>query len=135
VIFWNTGFRAALKHLAPLHLRTPDGGIAMDTEVAVRGDPRIFLVGYGSASSTVGATRAGRIAARELLRRLSGRSKPRRSTPAGGDAKAASAQDQRRSGSLEFVTVEADGRQHLPELFLGLGHHRPGASMSTADLE
>ena len=96
VIFWNTGFRAALKHLAPLHLRTRDGGIAMDTEVAVRGDPRIFLVGYGSASSTVGATRAGRIAARELLRRLSGRSKPRRSTPAGGDAKAASAQDQRR---------------------------------------
>jgi cation diffusion facilitator CzcD-associated flavoprotein CzcO len=70
VIFWNTGFRAALKHLAPLHLRTPEGGISMDTEVAVKDDHRIFLVGYGSASSTVGATRAGRIAARELLKRM-----------------------------------------------------------------
>ena len=70
VIFWNTGFRAALNHLAPLHLRTREGGIAMDTEVAVRDDHRIFLVGYGSASSTIGATRAGRIAARELLKRL-----------------------------------------------------------------
>lgn len=70
VIFWNTGFRAALKHLAPLHLRTPDGGIAMETEVSVKDDPRLFLVGYGSASSTVGATRAGRIAARELLKRM-----------------------------------------------------------------
>ncbi|SDR71030.1 Predicted flavoprotein CzcO associated with the cation diffusion facilitator CzcD [Brevibacterium sandarakinum] len=69
VIFWNTGFRAALNHLAPLRLRTPDGGIAMETEVSVKDDHRIFLVGYGSASSTVGATRAGRIAARELLKR------------------------------------------------------------------
>lgn len=73
VIFWNTGFRAALNHLAPLHLRTPDGGIAMETEVSVKDDHRVFLVGYGSASSTVGATRAGRIAARELLKRIDGR--------------------------------------------------------------
>ena len=72
VIFWNTGFRAALNHLAPLHLRTPDGGISMDSEVAVKDDSRLFLVGYGSASSTVGATRAGRIAARELLKRIPG---------------------------------------------------------------
>jgi cation diffusion facilitator CzcD-associated flavoprotein CzcO len=78
VIFWNTGFRAALKHLAPLRLRTPDGGISMDTEVAVKDDPRLFLVGYGSASSTVGATRAGRIAARELLKRMSGSRQPQR---------------------------------------------------------
>ena len=78
VIFWNTGFRAALKHLAPLRLRTPDGGISMETEVAVKDDPRLFLVGYGSASSTVGATRAGRIAARELLKRMSGSRQPQR---------------------------------------------------------
>ena len=71
VIFWNTGFRAALNHLAPLRLRTRDGGISMETEVSVKDDQRIFLVGYGSASSTVGATRAGRMAARELLKRLS----------------------------------------------------------------
>src|SRR5699024_12760227 len=37
VIYWNTGFRAALKHLEPLHLRTRDRGIAMDAEVAARG--------------------------------------------------------------------------------------------------
>ena len=78
VIFWNTGFRAALKHLAPLRLRTQDGGISMETEVAVKDDPRLFLVGYGSASSTVGATRAGRIAARELLKRMSGGRQPQR---------------------------------------------------------
>ena len=78
VIFWNTGFRAALKHLAPLRLRTPDGGISMDTEVAIKDYPRLFLVGYGSASSTVGATRAGRIAARELLKRMSGGRQPQR---------------------------------------------------------
>ena len=78
VIFWNTGFRAALKHLAPLRLRTPDGGISMETEVAVKDDPRLFLVGYGSASSTVGATRAGRIAARQLLKRMSGSRQPQR---------------------------------------------------------
>ena len=78
MIFWNTGFRAALKHLAPLRLRTPEGGRSMDTEVAVKVDPRLFLVGYGSASSTVGATRAGRIAARELLKRMSGGRQPQR---------------------------------------------------------
>ncbi|WP_167195521.1 NAD(P)-binding domain-containing protein [Brevibacterium pigmentatum] len=82
VIFWNTGFRAALKHLAPLRLRTPDGGISMETEVAVKDDPRLFLVGYGSASSTVGATRAGRIAARELLKRMSGGQQPQRKSGA-----------------------------------------------------
>ncbi|WP_309133319.1 FAD-dependent oxidoreductase [Brevibacterium sp.] len=83
VIFWNTGFRAALNHLAPLHLRTRDGGIAMETEVAVKGDRRVFLVGYGSASSTVGATRAGRLAARELLRRLAEDRRPGAPPPAG----------------------------------------------------
>ena len=35
VILWATGFRAELEHLAPLHLRGPGGGIAMDgTQVA-----------------------------------------------------------------------------------------------------
>ncbi|WP_152352827.1 FAD-dependent oxidoreductase [Brachybacterium subflavum] len=68
VLLWATGFRAALHHLAPLHLRAPGGGIRMDgTQVA--GDPRIHLVGYGPSSSTIGANRAGRAAARRLLRR------------------------------------------------------------------
>jgi cation diffusion facilitator CzcD-associated flavoprotein CzcO len=66
VILWATGFRAALDHLAPLGLRGPRGGIVMDgTRVAA--DPRVHLVGYGPSASTIGANRAGRTAARELL--------------------------------------------------------------------
>ena len=61
VILWATGFRAELEHLAPLHLRGPGGGIAMNgTQVA--GEPRVHLVGYGPSSSTIGANRAGRAA-------------------------------------------------------------------------
>jgi hypothetical protein len=61
VLLWATGFRAALDHLAPLHLRAPGGGIAMDG-TAVRREPRVHLVGYGPSSSTIGANRAGRAA-------------------------------------------------------------------------
>jgi thioredoxin reductase len=69
VILWATGFRAAVQHLAPLHLRGPGGGIAMDgTHVA--GEPRVHLVGYGPSASTVGANRAGQSAARQLRRLL-----------------------------------------------------------------
>jgi cation diffusion facilitator CzcD-associated flavoprotein CzcO len=69
VILWATGFRAALSHLAPLHLRGPGGGIRMDgTHVA--GEPRIHLVGYGPSASTIGANRAGQSAARQLRRLL-----------------------------------------------------------------
>lgn len=93
VIFWNTGFRAALRHLAPLRLRTSEGGISMDTEVAVKDDDRLFLVGYGSASSTVGATRAGRIAARELLKRLHGGLSPSRSSRRATSARVGSETD------------------------------------------
>lgn len=64
-ILWATGFRAALDHLAPLKLRGPGGGIAMDgTRVAA--DPRVHLVGYGPSASTVGANRAGRAAVSEI---------------------------------------------------------------------
>ncbi|SDX94475.1 Pyridine nucleotide-disulphide oxidoreductase [Micromonospora pattaloongensis] len=65
VILWCTGFRAALDHLAPLRLRGPGGGITMDGTRVVA-DPRVHLVGYGPSASTVGATRAGRAAVREL---------------------------------------------------------------------
>ncbi|WP_026537137.1 NAD(P)-binding domain-containing protein [Arthrobacter sp. 9MFCol3.1] len=61
VILWATGFRAELEHLAPLHLRGPGGGIALEgTQVAA--EPRVHLVGYGPSSSTIGANRAGRAA-------------------------------------------------------------------------
>lgn len=67
VILWATGFRAELEHLAPLHLRGPGGGIAMNgTEVAA--EPRVHLVGYGPSSSTIGANRAGRAAVTALLK-------------------------------------------------------------------
>lgn len=71
VILWATGFRAALDHLAPLRLREPGGGIAVDGTRVVK-DPRIHLVGYGPSASTIGANRAGRTAVREIRALLSG---------------------------------------------------------------
>ena len=69
VILWATGFRAAVSHLAPLHLRGPGGGIRMDG-TAVAGEPLIHLVGYGPSASTIGANRAGQATARQLRRLL-----------------------------------------------------------------
>ncbi|GAA5154112.1 NAD(P)-binding domain-containing protein [Microbacterium pseudoresistens] len=72
-ILWATGFRPAIAHLAPLGLRSPAGGIQLDRQgrgtTAVK-DPRIQLVGYGPSASTIGANRAGRIAARGVQRWL-----------------------------------------------------------------
>lgn len=59
VILWATGFRPALDHLAPLRLRTPEGGIRVANARALD-EPRLFLVGYGPSASTIGANRAGR---------------------------------------------------------------------------
>lgn len=69
VIFWNTGFRHSLDHLDSLHLKNEQGGIKMTGKLAtqVASDPRIHLVGYGPSASTIGANRAGRAAARELI--------------------------------------------------------------------
>jgi hypothetical protein len=63
VILWCTGFRPVLSHLAPLRLREPGGGIRVEDTRAVA-EPRLFLVGYGPSASTIGANRAGRVAAR-----------------------------------------------------------------------
>lgn len=72
VIFWNTGFRSSLDHLAPLKLRGPGGGIVMTGRLAttVAVDPRIQLIGYGPSASTIGANRAGREAARNVAELL-----------------------------------------------------------------
>ncbi|QWF78233.1 Ferredoxin--NADP reductase [Amycolatopsis sp. CA-230715] len=70
VILWATGFRAALDHLAPLHLRDPGGGIRMDGTRVVA-EPRLHLLGYGPSASTIGANRAGRSAVREVRDLLS----------------------------------------------------------------
>lgn len=76
VILWNTGFRAALDHLRPLHLRGTGGGIRMDG-TQVDGEPRAHLIGYGPSASTVGANRAGRDAVNRIARYLQ-TSDPRR---------------------------------------------------------
>lgn len=81
VILWATGFRPAVAHLAPLHLRSRNGGIALlsvgkdvQTAVTAAKDPRVQLVGYGPSASTIGGNRAGRAAAtavRSYLREVS----------------------------------------------------------------
>ncbi len=68
-ILWATGFRPSVSHLAPLHLRSPHGGIRLDGTTAVA-DPRVQLVGYGPSASTIGANRAGRAAAVAVSRQL-----------------------------------------------------------------
>jgi cation diffusion facilitator CzcD-associated flavoprotein CzcO len=69
VVLWATGWRPAVGHLAPLKLRSPRGGITLDGTRAVA-DPRVHLVGYGPSASTIGANRAGRAAAHEVVTRL-----------------------------------------------------------------
>lgn len=65
VIVWATGFRPAIAHLAPLRLRSARGGIQLDRDgTTAVADRRVQLVGYGPSASTIGATRAGRAAAR-----------------------------------------------------------------------
>jgi cation diffusion facilitator CzcD-associated flavoprotein CzcO len=78
VILWATGFRPAVSHLAPLHLRSPHGGIQLTTTAGTGpaaattavADPRVQLVGYGPSASTIGANRAGRAAAIAVRRHL-----------------------------------------------------------------
>ncbi|MFB9990462.1 NAD(P)-binding domain-containing protein [Deinococcus oregonensis] len=72
VILWCTGFRSSLDHLAPLGLQGSEGGIQMTGRLAtqVARDPRVHLVGYGPSASTIGANRAGRSAAAELMTSL-----------------------------------------------------------------
>ena len=79
-VIWCTGFRPALRHLAPLGLRDSDGHIptvprdgAPGTEAAAA--PGLFLVGYGDwtgpASATlIGVGRTARDTAADILTRL-----------------------------------------------------------------
>jgi hypothetical protein len=77
-ILWATGFRPAVGHLAPLHLRSRYGGIRLLTSnrdvqsaTTAAADPRVQLVGYGPSASTIGGNRAGRAAALAVDRWLS----------------------------------------------------------------
>ncbi|MEV1129044.1 NAD(P)-binding domain-containing protein [Agromyces sp. NPDC049794] len=65
-IIWATGFRPELRHLAPLKLREKAGGVQVG-QGAAWNDPRIFLAGYGPQASTIGASRAGRMIARQIM--------------------------------------------------------------------
>lgn len=68
-IIWATGFRPELRHLSPLKLREKAGGVVIG-QGASWNDPRIFLAGYGPQASTVGASRAGRMIARQIMAML-----------------------------------------------------------------
>jgi cation diffusion facilitator CzcD-associated flavoprotein CzcO len=69
-IVWATGFRPELRHLAPLKLREKEGGIVVAAGSAWK-DPRVFFAGYGPQASTIGANRAGRLIARQVVATLS----------------------------------------------------------------
>lgn len=69
-IIWSTGFRPELRHLAPLKLREEAGGVQVAGGISWK-DPRIFFAGYGPQASTIGANRAGRMIARQVVATLS----------------------------------------------------------------
>lgn len=69
-IIWATGFRPELRHLAPLRLREKQGGVTVGQGAAYR-NARIFFAGYGPTASTIGANRAGRTIARQVVATLS----------------------------------------------------------------
>lgn len=72
VIVWSTGFRPELRHLAPLKLREKEGGVTVGGGASWK-DGRIFFAGYGPQASTIGANRAGRQIARQVVALLSNR--------------------------------------------------------------
>jgi cation diffusion facilitator CzcD-associated flavoprotein CzcO len=81
-IIWSTGFRPELRHLAPLKLREKSGGIVVGKNVSWK-NPRLFFAGYGPTASTIGANRAGRAIARQVVATLSTLASERRSASAG----------------------------------------------------
>jgi len=68
-IVWATGFRSDLAHLAPLLLREQAGGIRVKNGRSTK-NPRVFLAGYGPQASTIGANRAGRLVAKQVVEAL-----------------------------------------------------------------
>ncbi len=70
-ILWATGFNPELRHLAPLKLRTKEGGVRVANGRALDREG-LFIIGYGASQSTVGANRAGRDAVRDIVAALRG---------------------------------------------------------------
>lgn len=82
-VLWCTGFRPALRHLAGLGLREPDGTVAVAGPAGTRSlhEPRLFLVGYGDwtgpASATlIGVGRTARATAQEIVEQLGRSARP-----------------------------------------------------------
>ena len=69
-MIWSTGFRPELRHLAPLKLREQEGGVTVAQGTSWK-DSRVFFAGYGPQASTIGANRAGRMIARQVVATLS----------------------------------------------------------------
>ena len=65
-------FRRALRRVLPIAAALLFGAGLAGAQPRLTLEPhdRVMLVGYGSTASTVGATRAGRIAGRVAARRL-----------------------------------------------------------------
>lgn len=57
-VIWCTGFRPALRHLAPLGLRGHEGRIALDGTASVD-VPGLYLLGYGEWTGPASATLIG----------------------------------------------------------------------------
>lgn len=80
-IIWCTGFRAALRHLRALGLRTTEGLVRVGGASGTQAldEPRVHLVGYGDWTGPASATLAGvgpsaRATAAEIAARLGTRS-------------------------------------------------------------
>ena len=60
-VIWCTGFRPALRHLAPLRLRDASGRVRTPGAGGTRSEvePRLFLVGYGDWTGPASATLLG----------------------------------------------------------------------------
>jgi putative flavoprotein involved in K+ transport len=60
-IIWCTGFRPALRHLAPLGLRNGNGRVATggSSRTQALAEPRLYLVGYGDWTGPASATLLG----------------------------------------------------------------------------
>ena len=97
VIIWSTGFRPELRHLAPLKLREKEGGITVAAGTAWK-DPRVFFAGYGPQASTIGANRAGRTIARQVVASLSRFKRQEREEQEARDQAALDAQQQDTTG-------------------------------------
>ena len=76
-VIWCTGFRAALRHLAPLGVHDRSGQVAVGGPAGTQSleEPRLYLVGYGDwtgpASATmIGVGRSARDTAAHIATRL-----------------------------------------------------------------